>query len=64
MEMEHEGLEAKIKNIWSDLSDEDAKLYGKDKNAFYDTLNTKYGVSKDEAMKKMKEVESSGCMSH
>jgi phosphoribosylanthranilate isomerase len=61
MEMEeHEGMENKIKNTWSQLSDEVVQLYGKDKDAFFDTLHKKYGISKDEAMKKLEDSESSG----
>ncbi|MDR3425354.1 MAG: CsbD family protein [Alphaproteobacteria bacterium] len=54
---ENECVEAKIKNVWSKLSDDDVKLYGKNADAFYEKLEQKHGLSRDDAMKRIDEFE-------
>ncbi len=53
---------AKIKETYSKLSDDDVKLYDGKRDQFFAKLQEKQNVSKEEGEKKMKEIEQScGC---
>ncbi len=57
-----EKLHKKIKETWSGLSDTDIKLYDGKREEFFAKLKEKAHVSKEDAQKKMKELEkASGC---
>ncbi len=48
---------AKIKETWGKLSDDDVKLYGGKRDQFFAKLKEKENVSKEDAEKKMQELE-------
>jgi hypothetical protein len=50
---------AKIKELWSKLGDDDIKLYATNKDQFFAKLKEKQNVSKDDAEKQLKEIETS-----
>lgn len=52
-------LNAKIKETWSKLSDEDIKLYNGNRDQFFTKLTEKQSVSKEDGEKKLKEIEAS-----
>ena len=53
---------AKIKETYSKLSDDDVKLYDGKRDQFFAKLQEKQNVSKEDGEKKMKEIEQScGC---
>lgn len=55
---------AKIKETYSKLSDDDVKLYDGKRDQFFAKLQEKQNVSKEDGEKKMKELEQScGCSS-
>ncbi len=57
-----EKLHKKIKETWSGLSDNDIKLYDGKREEFFGQLKAKHNVSKEDAQKKMQEIEKScGC---
>ncbi|MDD3021879.1 MAG: hypothetical protein PHX61_13005 [Alphaproteobacteria bacterium] len=57
-------LHAKIKETWSKLGDDDIKLYDSNRAQFFSKLKEKQNVSKEDAMKKIQELEKAcGCSS-
>ncbi|MCL4677350.1 MAG: hypothetical protein KJ017_02015 [Alphaproteobacteria bacterium] len=57
-----EKLNKKIKETWSGLSDSDIKLYEGKRDEFFAKLNEKHQVSKEDAEKKMQQIEKDcGC---
>jgi uncharacterized protein YjbJ (UPF0337 family) len=52
-------LSAKIKETWGKLGDEDIKLYSGNREQFFAKLKEKQGVSKEDAEKKIQEIEKS-----
>jgi uncharacterized protein YjbJ (UPF0337 family) len=52
-------LSAKIKETWGKLGDEDIKLYSGNREQFFAKLQEKQGVSKEDAEKKIQEIEKS-----
>lgn len=59
-----EKLHRKIKETWSGLSDNDVKLYDGKRDEFFAKLKEKANISKEEAQKKMQQLEKDcGCSS-
>ena len=57
-----EKLNKKIKETWSGLSDSDIKLYDGKRDEFFAKLKDKHQVSKEDAEKKMAQIEKDcGC---
>lgn len=57
-----EKLHRKIKETWSGLSDNDVKLYDGKRDEFFAKLKEKAHVSKEDAQKKMAQLEKEcGC---
>lgn len=57
-----EKLNKKIKETWSGLSDSDIKLYDGKRDEFFEKLNEKHHVSKEDAQKKLAQIEKDcGC---
>lgn len=57
-----EKLHRKIKETWSGLSDNDVKLYDGKRDEFFAKLKEKANLSKEEAQKKMQQLEKDcGC---
>lgn len=57
-----EKLHKKIKETWSGLSDSDVKLYDGKRDEFFAKLKEKVNVSKEDAQKKMAQLEKEcGC---
>lgn len=57
-----EKLHRKIKETWSGLSDSDVKLYDGKREDFFAKLKEKTNVSKEDAQKKMAQLEKEcGC---
>lgn len=52
-------ITAKIKETWSKLSDDDVKLYSANRDQFFAKLKEKQSVSKEDAEKKLMEIEKS-----
>lgn len=52
-------LNAKIKETWSKLSDDDIKLYNGNRDQFFIKLTEKQNVSKEDGEKTLKEIEAS-----
>ena len=50
-------IQAEIKQTWSKLSDDDAKLYNGSRDQFFTKLKEKQNVSKEDGEKKMQEIE-------
>lgn len=50
-------MTARMKETWSGLSDEDIRLYGSNREQFFTKLKEKQGVSKEDAQKRMQEIE-------
>lgn len=59
-----EKLHRKIKETWSGLSDSDVKLYDGKRDDFFARLKEKANISKEDAQKKMEQLEKDcGCSS-
>lgn len=59
-----EKLHKKIKETWSGLSDSDVKLYDGNRDEFFARLKEKINISKEDAQKKMQQLEKDcGCSS-
>ncbi len=59
-----EKLHRKIKETWSGLSDNDVKLYDGKRDEFFAKLQEKANISKEDAKKKMEQLEKDcGCSS-
>lgn len=57
-----EKLHKKIKETWSGLNDNDIKLYDEKRDEFFAKLKEKAHVSKEDAQKKMQQLEKEcGC---
>ena len=57
-----EKLHKKIKETWSGLGDNDVKLYDGKRDEFFAKLKEKENVSKEDAQKKMQQLEKEcGC---
>lgn len=57
-----EKLHKKIKETWSGLSDSDVKLYDGKRDEFFAKLKEKANISKEDAQKKMQQLEKDcGC---
>lgn len=57
-----EKLHKKIKETWSGLGDNDVKLYDGKRDEFFAKLKEKHNVSKEDAQKKMQQLEKDcGC---
>ena len=57
----HEQIKGKIKEIWGLLSDDDvAALYNGQQERFFDKLEEKYGLIREEVESKLKEFEKDG----
>lgn len=57
-----EKLNKKIKETWSGLSDSDIKLYNGKQDEFFAKLTEKHQVPKEDAQKKMQQIEKDcGC---
>lgn len=57
-----EKLHKKIKETWSGLSDNDVKLYDGKRDEFFAKLKEKANISKEDAQKKMQQIEKDcGC---
>lgn len=57
-----EKMNAKIKEMWGKLSDEDVKLSVTNKSQFFAKVEEKQNVSRQDAEKKLQEIEKScGC---
>lgn len=57
-----EKLHRKIKETWSGLSDSDVKLYDGKRDEFFAKLKEKANISKEDAQKKMQQIEKDcGC---
>jgi uncharacterized protein YjbJ (UPF0337 family) len=52
-------LNAKIKEVWSKLSDDDIKLYAGNKDQFFAKLKEKQNVSREDAEKQLQGIETS-----
>lgn len=52
-------LNEEIRKAWPNLSDEDVKLYSTQQGTFFDRLNEKQGVGRDEARKRIEEMKAS-----
>ena len=52
-------VSAKIKETWGKLGDDDIKLYSGNREQFFAKLTEKQGVSKEDAQKKIQEIEKS-----
>ena len=50
-------LTARMKETWSKLSDDDIKLYNGNRDQFFAKLKEKHNVSKEDAIKRMQEIE-------
>ena len=48
---------AKIKETWSKLSDDDVNLYDGKRNQFFAQLKEKHNVSEEDGKKKLQEIE-------
>ena len=48
---------AKIKETWSKLSDDDIKLYSANREQFFARLKEKHSVSKEDGIKRLQEIE-------
>lgn len=59
-----EKLHRKIKETWSGLSDSDVKLYDEKRDEFFAKLKEKANISKEDAQKKLQQLEKDcGCSS-
>jgi hypothetical protein len=59
-----EKLHKKIRETWTGLSESDVKLYEGDREAFYAKLKEKVNVSREDAQKKIEQLEKDcGCSS-
>lgn len=59
-----EKLHKKIKETWSGLSDNDVQLYDGKRDEFFAKLKEKSNISKEDAQKKMQQLEKDcGCSS-
>ncbi len=57
-------MRTKIKETWSGLSDTDIKLYDTKRADFFAKVKEKHGVSKEDAQKKLQQIEKDcGCSS-
>ena len=55
-------LHAKIKETWNKLGDNDIKLYDENRDQFFSKLKEKQNVSREDAQKKIQEIEKAcGC---
>ncbi len=55
-------LKGSIKSTWAKLTDDEVAYYEGQQDKFFGAVKEKYGVAKEEAEKKMKELESNcGC---
>jgi len=55
-------LHKKIKETWVKLSDDNVKLYDGKRDQFFATLKEKHNVSKEDAQKKLQQIEKEcGC---
>ena len=52
-----EQLKGKMKETWSKLTDDDISLYNGQRARFYEKLQKYYGLTKEEAEKKVKTTE-------
>jgi uncharacterized protein YjbJ (UPF0337 family) len=52
-------LNAKIKETWGKLSDDDIKLYNGNRDQFFAALKEKQGVSKEDGEKHLQEIQKS-----
>lgn len=60
----NEKLYRKIKETWSGLNDSDVKLYDGKRDEFFAKLKEKANISKEDAQKKMQQLEKDcGCSS-
>jgi uncharacterized protein YjbJ (UPF0337 family) len=50
-------LKGKIKETWGRLSDDDIALYNGKQDQFYGKLQEKYGVAKEDAQKRLDELQ-------
>lgn len=50
---------AKIKETWSKLSDDDIKLYNGSRDQFFAKLKEKHSISKEDGEKRLQEIEKS-----
>lgn len=57
-------LSGKIKETWGRLSDDDVALYSGKRDQFFGKLQETYGIAKEDAQKRLAELEKScGCSS-
>lgn len=57
-----EKLHKKIKETWPQMSDDNIKLYNGKRDQFFDKLKEKHHVSREDAQKKMEQMEKDcGC---
>ena len=55
-------LSGSIKSTWGKLTDDEVAFYSGQQDKFFGALKEKYGLAKEEAQKKLKEIEAScGC---
>ncbi len=52
-------LSGKIKETWGRLSDDDVALYEGKRDQFFGKLQTTYGIAKEDAQKRLDELEKS-----
>jgi hypothetical protein len=56
-------LHTKIKETWTELSDDNIRLYDANPNQFFIALQKKHNVSREEAQKKLQQLEKDCCCS-
>lgn len=54
-----EQFKGKIKQMWGKLTDDDIALVNGNRQEFFGKVQEKYGIAKEEAEKRLKEVEKS-----
>ena len=52
-------LKAEIKKTWDKLTDEEISFYDGKQNQFFDKVKEKYSLSREDAQKRLKEIEAS-----
>jgi len=55
-----EQLKGKIKQTWGRLSDDDVALYNGHQDEFFGKIEEKYGIAKEEAQERLRDLQESG----
>jgi uncharacterized protein YjbJ (UPF0337 family) len=57
MQGQYKQLKGKIKQVWGELTDDDLSLYDGARDRFLGRVQEKYGIAKEDANKRLKEIE-------